>query len=341
MSNRDREHAFHILADPNLHGVLQRTLLQNLFDGVYFVDAERRITYWNRAAEELSGFASEEVLGRLCCENFLDHISRNGCEMCAVSCPLTTTLQSGQQHETEAYMKHKQGHRVPVSIRVVPIFDSEGRSLGAAEIFTDLRRLRGMDRRMVELEKLVYRDFLTGLANRHYTHMKLQHATQELEEMGRRYGLLMIDLDDFKRVNDECGHNAGDGLLKAVSQTLMNSVRATDTVGRWGGDEFVIVIADATPGVVYELGNRCRRLITHSEVRAGGCTLSVSASVGGCLMQENESAEAAVARADSLMYLSKKNGGNRTSVDFSVPASAVVHNGHDGARFKLIDPPVE
>jgi diguanylate cyclase (GGDEF)-like protein/PAS domain S-box-containing protein len=340
MSNRENGRVQQT-GSPSLQDAFQRALLENLYDGVYFVDAERRITFWNRSAEELTGFKSEEMIGKLCCNDYLAHVDQGGCSTCADHCPLSTGMQKGQPQEVELYLRHKRGHRVPVSVRVIPIFDDFGCSIGAAEIFSDVKRTRGMDRRILELEQLVYRDFLTGLANRHYTYMKVQQAAREMEELGRNYGLLMIDLDDFKQVNDQYGHTAGDDLLKAVSQTLNRSVRSVDTVGRWGGDEFLVVIADATPGVVYELGNRCRRLIAHSDVMVGSRRLCVSASVGGCLMRENESVEAAVARTDALMYLSKKSGGNRASVDFAPTIKMVSRNGHDGSRFNLVDPPIE
>jgi diguanylate cyclase (GGDEF)-like protein/PAS domain S-box-containing protein len=327
-----------LFGNANIHPSFGLMLLESLFDGVYLVDTERRITYWNSAAQKLSGYTSAEIVGRLCCDNFLAHVDDTGCGRCACQCPLTATLTSAESTASELYLRHKDGHRVPVSVRVVPIVDNTGQVIGAAEIFTDLKRAGGTDRRVKELEKLAYRDFLTGLPNRCYTDLKVEQAAQELVQVGRTYGLLMIDLDDFKSVNDVHGHAVGDELLKSVAQTLARTVRSTDTVGRWGGEEFLIIVADSTPAAAYELGERCRKLIAHSEVRVGDLSVHVTASVGGTMLEAEDSGAMAIARADALMYFSKKNGGNRTSVDFVHPGNPPGCNGHGHAGFSLIHP---
>lgn len=321
MSNEDRKCTPSWFGPPSVLASFHQMLLANLYDGVYLVDADRRIISWNHAAEALTGYAAEEVVGRLCCDNFLAHVDDNGCKLCENGCPFTAALQDGQSHESEVYLRHKQGHRVPVSARVVPIIGDQGRVLGVAQIFSDLRA-RIMERRTLELAKLAFRDFLTGLPNRHYTDLKVQQAAQEMEEVGRAYGILMIDLDEFKRVNDQHGHAVGDDLLRSVAQTLQRSLRSEDLVGRWGGEEFLVIVADATPSGLHEVGERCRKLIAHSEVRVGAMGLWVTASVGGTILRKGDSVDAAIARADSLMYLSKKNGGNRTSVDLPYTESA-------------------
>jgi diguanylate cyclase (GGDEF)-like protein/PAS domain S-box-containing protein len=327
-----------LFGNPDIDPSFALTFLDSLYDGVYLVDTERRITYWNSGAQKISGYRAEEVVGRRCCDNFLAHVDGEGRGACNCHCPLTATIVDGTDQECQLYLRHKKGHRVPVSVRVVPIMDKNGQVVGAAEIFTDLRRASRNDRRVKELENLAYYDFLTSLPNRCYTDLKVRQAAQELAEIGRAYGLLMIDLDAFKGVNDVHGHATGDELLKTVAQTLARTVRTVDTVGRWGGEEFLIIVADSTPAAVYELGERCRKLIAHSEVRVGDLSVHVTASAGGTMLEGGESADNAIARADSLMYFSKKNGGNRTSVDFVHPGNPLGSNGHGRAPFNLIDP---
>ena len=99
----------------------------HLYDGVYFVDQERRITYWNSGAERLTGYRREDVLGKRCSDNILMHINDEGMNLCEKQCPLEETIIDGQPRDIEAYLQHRDGHRVPVSIRVAPVRGAEPR----------------------------------------------------------------------------------------------------------------------------------------------------------------------------------------------------------------------
>lgn len=290
-------------------------LLDSLYDGVYFVDQNRRITYWNHGAETLTGYSASEAVGKNCFDNILEHVDEKGCALCLNGCPLAKTIGDGQRREAEVYLRHKAGHRVPVSVRVAPLRDAAGLIVGAVEIFTDVTEKKKIERRVGELETLAFYDPLTGLLNRRFVELKLKQAILEHEELGRNYGILMIDVDRFKQLNDTAGHDAGDAVLGAVSGTLLHSLRAVDIVGRWGGDEFLVLLADATPAPLLDLAERCRKLVAESSVTILGRRLAVTVSIGGTLIHRSDSAASALRRADQLMYRSKAAGRNRSSVD--------------------------
>ncbi|MGB7848529.1 MAG: diguanylate cyclase, partial [Candidatus Acidiferrum sp.] len=205
-------------------------LLDSIFDGVYFVDAERKITYWNRGSESLTGYSASEVVGRHCYDNFLVHVDETGCALCTNACPLTSTILDGQRREAEVFLRHKLGHRVPVSVRVAPITDASGRIIGAVEVFSDVTAKKQIERRVHELEGIAFRDSLTGLPNRRYMELKVKQSLEEYQQFERSFGLLMLDIDHFKQVNDVHGHDAGDAILKAVSETLVKGLREDDIV---------------------------------------------------------------------------------------------------------------
>src|SRR5215471_8894879 len=92
-------------------------LLDHLYDAIYFVDPSRRITYWNEAAELLTGYSAQEAVGRPCSDNLLVHVNETGCALCTTACPLSDTLADGKRREADVYLRHKAGHRVPVSVR--------------------------------------------------------------------------------------------------------------------------------------------------------------------------------------------------------------------------------
>jgi diguanylate cyclase (GGDEF)-like protein/PAS domain S-box-containing protein len=286
-------------------------LLDSLYDGVYFVDAERRITYWNKGAELLTGYEASEVVGRHCFDNFLVHVDQTGHALCSQGCPLSQTISDGKRREAEVYLRHKLGHRVPVSVRASPIEIGNGSRIGAVEVFSDISALKRLERQAGELNDLACHDGLTGVANRRYIELKVQQAIEEIKQFKRDFGLVLIDVDQFKAVNDTYGHLTGDASLKAICKTLSHCIRPGDIVGRWGGDEILLVAKDVTAASLEHLAERCRRLIQETSVPIGTERLQMSASLGATLLREDDTWDIAVNRADRLMYASKSAGRNR------------------------------
>jgi diguanylate cyclase (GGDEF)-like protein/PAS domain S-box-containing protein len=291
-------------------------LVDNLFDGVYFVDLKRTITYWNTGAKRLTGYSADEAIGRSCFDNFLMHVDDKGRGLCAERCPLLATMQDGKPREAEIYLRHKSGHRVPISVRAAPILDDAGRITGAVEIFTDITAKKHIERRAGELEGIAYLDSLTGTFNRRMMELKVKQVLQEVQQFNRGMGLIMLDIDDFKQVNDTWGHEAGDHVLRSVTRTLSGCVRPTDLVGRWGGEEFLLILSNMQPSLV-ELGKiaeRCRGKVAASEVPLAHDAIQVSTSLGATLLLSTDSSDTALKRADELLYRSKNSGRNQCSI---------------------------
>jgi diguanylate cyclase (GGDEF)-like protein/PAS domain S-box-containing protein len=286
----------------------------NLSEGVYFVDQRRKITYWNQGARNLTGFEREEAIGRHCHDNFLNHVDAEGRALCLGGCPLEATLKDGQAREAEVLLQHKTGHRLPVAVRVSPVVDNAGKLIGAVEVFSNIAWRKDLERRAKELEKLAYRDSLTGLSNRRHIEVKLRQTLEEVQEFGRKAGVLLLDIDGFKRVNDTYGHAAGDVALKTVGERLTAVLRPRDTAGRWGGEEFLLVALDVSLMELEALAERCREAIASCRIAVEGEHLNVTVSVGGALLTQDEPAEAAVKRADELLYVAKCQGGNAARV---------------------------
>lgn len=289
-------------------------LLDSLHDAVYFVDTERRIRYWNKGAELLTGYSASEAVGRHCSDNFLMHVNEQGCSLCLEGCPLARTIADGKRRGIEVYLRHKLGHRVPVEVRVAPIMDGAGRIVGAVEVFSDVTSKKNVERRVGELENLAYRDTLTGVPNRRYVELKVKQAIQEVEEFGRSMGLLMIDVDHFKQVNDTYGHEIGDDALCAVCKTLTHNLRSGDTVGRWGGEEFLVIVADVNLASLGAFAEKCRMLIAESAIPVKDEHLAITVSLGATLIRSGDSEQTNIKRADELMYASKMSGRNQITV---------------------------
>jgi len=291
-----------------------RKLIDNLGEGVYFVDRERRITFWNKTAEKITGFPREDVVGRHCMDQVLTHVDDDGCCLCVGSCPLSETMADGKERESEVYLHHKQGHRVPVRVRTTPIVNETGETIGAVELFTDNSRNLGLEERLAEMERLALLDPLTHLPNRRYVETHLEARFAELHRNYWPFGVLYIDIDHFKRVNDRFGHETGDQVLRLVARTLAANSRPFDLAGRWGGEEFVTVVANsADVSRLSQVGDRLRAMVAQSSLRENP-GLRVTVSVGAALANPEDTVETLLRRADSKLYEAKAAGRNKVCV---------------------------
>ncbi|MCL4691891.1 MAG: GGDEF domain-containing protein [Candidatus Hydrogenedentes bacterium] len=290
------------------------TLMDHLQEGVYFVDRFRTIQYWNRGAEELTGYTRLDVTGRCCASNILSHVSGEGEKMCTGSCPLLRSMADGQPRQTAAYLLHKDGHRLPVMIRTSPIRDDSGTIVGALESFTDNTQQISAIERIAALEQQALICPLTLVGNRRCSEMVLEEKFAELKRYRRTFGVAFIDLDHFKEINDRYGHTVGDVCLKIVAGTIRNDLRSFDFVGRWGGEEFIVVVDTADTHVLEGMAKRLCTLVSHSSERASGHKIELTISVGATLATLGDSPATLVERADEAMYESKRGGRNRVTM---------------------------
>lgn len=286
-------------------------VIESLHDGLYFVDTNRVITYWNKSAERITGFSSAEVVGRSCFDNILTHVDGDGCSLCLGRCPLAATVADGQDREAQVFLHHKDGHRVPVFVRVSVLKDPLGTVIGGIELFTDLSSILLNNARVQELEKLALLDNLTQLANRHYLERELLARFEEMQRFSVPFGILFIDIDNFKKFNDTYGHDVGDRVLQFVAGTLIASSRPFDIYGRWGGEEFIGIIRNIGPEDLELMGNRIRILVEQAYIVHAEEKLSVTISLGATMVRETDTIDSMVKRADTLLYNSKRLGRNR------------------------------
>ncbi|MDO9068335.1 MAG: sensor domain-containing diguanylate cyclase [Deltaproteobacteria bacterium] len=290
-------------------------IVDNLHDGLYFADLDRKILYWNKAAEKISGFAAEEVVGKPCSANILTHVDADGNQLCLGLCPLAASMADRQPREAEVYMHHKDGHRIPVSVRVSALTDDKDNVIGGIELFTDITNLSGNALRVKELEKLALLDRLTQLANRNYIEKEIQSRFEEKKRFNIPFGILFMDIDHFKNVNDSYGHDIGDEVLKFVSNTFVTNSRPFDSYGRWGGEEFIGIIRNVTCEGLEQIGNRLRLLVESSYILHENKQLHVTISIGATLVHDDDTIESLVKRADILLYKSKAAGRNRLTIE--------------------------
>ncbi len=292
-----------------------KDLIDNLHDGVYFVDRERVITYWNKGAERITGYSATQAVGHACRDNMLNHVTANGVPLCLDHCPLARVMEDGKVREAEIFLHHADGHRVPVLVRGAPLRDEDGTIIGAVETFSSNTGMTTARRELGELRRRGLEDPLTGIGNRLQLEGRLRAVLAECGQDNGRAGLLFMDIDHFKRCNDTFGHHVGDKVLRMVATTLSNTLRATDTVGRWGGDEFLAIVYQVPDErTMSKMAEHVRIMVECSHLDVGTESLATTMSIGATLLRPDDTPDSLVRRADQLMYRSKDAGSNRVTI---------------------------
>ena len=289
------------------------SILNNIHDGVYFVDHEGKIFFWNRAAEQITGYCESDVQGMTCSDNILNPVDDSGKSLCGENSPAKKALKDGQTHFVEAYLRHKEGYRIPVSIRSFPLYDEGGKISAAVEIFTDVSPKFAMPQRKLELDKMQLLDLQTELGNKRYLEIQLQSRLEGIKKYRIPFGILYVDVDHLKEANKSYGESVGDQILNMVAKTLSNNVRFIDIVGRWESDEFLVVLLNLDENNLDLVANKLRLLMEHSHIMVDANFVRVTISIGATLAKRVDEVEILVNRAQSLMHHSKWLGRNRVS----------------------------
>lgn len=294
-------------------------VLDGLYDGVCVTDGSAVIIYWNKGAERITGFTEEDVIGVGCSDNvFLRMNSGGDPNYISAYCPMDASRQNSKELQEELFIPHKNGHRFPVLSRSFPALGENGEILGSVRIFTDRRDIYECREKIADLEKMSMLDSLTNLGNRRHMEMHLQRNLDGMRRYGWSFGVFFIDIDDFKQINDTHGHQVGDDILKMVANTVLGSLRLSDVVGRWGGDEFVAAVQHVNNELLQVIGTKIRNLIRYSGlfIQDKG-KLRVTASIGATMAKPGDEIGDIMKRSDRLMYQSKKRGKNTLTVGSS------------------------
>lgn len=287
-----------------------KNLLDTMSDGVYIVNTRRRIKYWNKGAEDITGYKASEVVGSSCFDNILVHVDDEGRELCVEGCPLFDTIRDGEKREISAYLLHKDGHRVPVSISASPIKSPDSKIIGALEVFRDISSIKINQEIFEDLKKVALIEPLTGLANRKYIEMKLNSSFVEKARYNIPLGVIMADIDGFKEINDNHGEDIANEVLKMVAKTFEKNIRMNDIFGYWGDGEFVGVISHIAKEQLIDLAYKLGMLVEQSLFRRNGTKIKVTVTIGVDAAKEDDTNESIIERVNNLLSEGKSCGPN-------------------------------
>lgn len=283
-----------------------RVTLECIGDAVISTDSSGRVTYLNAVAEELTGWTRESACGRAFSQVFRVVDSNTGKP---VINPAESAMESLAiiQLPPNCLLLRPDGSELAIEDSAAPILNAQGELLGAVVIFRDQNMSREITSRMAHMAR---HDILTGLPNRFAFAEHFSQAINLARRHCTRVGLMFIDLDNFKWVNDTLGHKTGDRLLKKLSRRLIACVRSTDLVGRQGGDEFLVLLSEIKrPDDARKLATK---MLAAAAVptRVQGHVVRLQMSIGISLYPDNGTdSQMLMHRADVAMYHAKREGG--------------------------------
>lgn len=290
--------------DPEVY----RTVLDSLSVGVYLVDRDRRIVFWNAGAERMSGFLSHEVVGRRCRDDLLAHSDGHGHKVCGTTCPLNAAIRDGVHGESHLYLHHRDGHRIPVLVRAVPVRDPSGAIIGAAESFEEPRPTSALERRQHGGLAADHVDPVTRLPNHTVSQVRLRIflSTYAVEKLP--FSILLVRVIDLDKFNAEHGAEAGRLFLRAVGETLANTVRTNDFAGCWSNDEFLMMLANCDVSRAPLVGARICAVADAATIHWWGDELSAPILFGYASAEEGDTLESLIERAHKCLEGQRGSG---------------------------------
>ena len=291
--------------------VRAQVTLESIGDGVITTDAGGYVVYMNPVAEELTGWQVGEAESLALAQVFRVIDERIGRER---DYPLSICLRDGRvmRHESRHLLLRKDGRHFSIQDSAAPIRNQEGHIIGAVVVFHDTTEMQHLTNKMAFLAS---HDSLTGLLNRHEFEVRLQQVLESARTDGSQHAVCYLDLDQFKIVNDTCGHVAGDELLKQLTHQLHGKVRASDMLARLGGDEFGVILESCDPDTAYRIADGLRQSIKDFRFAWQDRFFEIGVSIGLVpITAASGSMTEVLSAADSACYVAKDLGRNRVHI---------------------------
>ena len=289
--------------------LFQQKLLDNMYDGVVFLDGDLQITLWNRGAERLTGIDAAAVLGRHFIPSMLQMRDTQGDRFSDAECPVAHALQTGVQSRLRLTIWGRNKDDVAIDAHIIPVASAEGTLHGVTLLLHDASPETSLEERCQALHEKAIRDPLTQLANRAEFDRVQGLFIEAHSQRGLPCSLIICDIDHFKHVNDTWGHPAGDEVIRSFAQLLKSSCRSGDLVARYGGEEFVMLCADCNVATAFDRAETVRRSFAAIPQPATGGRC-ITASFGVTQTQAGDTPATLLNRADRALLSAKESGRN-------------------------------
>jgi diguanylate cyclase (GGDEF)-like protein/PAS domain S-box-containing protein len=284
-------------------------LMDNMHDGVAYVDAQLQIMQWNRSCERMTGIAASSVRAKKWSPTLLGMRDERGKAISDKDCPVVNTMQSGIQTLRRVIISSRGEEKVSIDVHISPVLGPDGVPRGATVLLHDASSQITLEERVQTLYEKATRDPLTKCANRAEFDRLLPKFVKTHLDQGVPCGMIICDIDHFKKINDTYGHQAGDEALTCFGSLLRRHARAGDLVARYGGEEFVILCTDCDNATATRRAEELRRNLAN-EQQSSLSNRSITASFGVTEIQGGDTPETFLRRADRALLQAKDNGRN-------------------------------
>ena len=273
------------------------------YDGIFITTADGVIEFANQGFEIITGYSPTEVIGRD------PSVLKSGRHDKTFYKGLWRHLKEGLPFRAMVVNRHKSGHEIHCQQTITPVKNASGEITHFISIIKDLS-----DRVFAELKlrEQASHDSLTGLLNRRAGEIELDVVLIQAQEKHSPFSLLMLDIDDFKAVNDTHGHPKGDEVIKEVADILMEQTRKTDKVVRWGGEEFIVILPFCDDNKALEIAENIRAVMADINFQDIG---QVTLSIGLTESRSDDTPAKLLERVDQRLYAAKDSGKNRVVTD--------------------------
>jgi diguanylate cyclase (GGDEF)-like protein/PAS domain S-box-containing protein len=285
-------------------------LLNSAGQGLYGTDADGACTFVNPAALAILGYEKEEVLGKNTHRMFHHH-HKDGSLYVQADCPIDLTRRDGIPREVEDQFLCKNGTFLPVQLSVTPMREN-GQVIGVTVVFQDIAERKAMQQ---DLTRLATTDPLTGVANRRRFIEQMEMELARMKRFDKPAAFLMMDVDNFKKVNDTHGHAIGDEVLQHFAELSRHRLRRVDLFGRLGGEEFGILLPGTDAAGARQFAEGFRRYVADTPLESSKGAIPFTISIGVAALDPGDTAaDSIMARADVALYRAKEGGRNRVEV---------------------------
>lgn len=285
-------------------------VLDSLPMGVYIVDRKRQIALWNAAAEKLTGYLRQEVVGRSCWDGLLMHCDENNTVLCGVACPLLHTMHDGLPREADVFLRHKGGQRIRVRIRASPLRNEDGSIIGAVESFEEPPAADAHGHGGGDLSI----DDVTEMPDHQAMQKRVQAAADEFAATSIPFGILSMTVDNLDFLRRTYGRRAVNAILYVTAKTLSKNFGADGMVGRWPEDGFLAIVPDCQAAALVKSAEMLKKLIRLTGVPWWGDRLSVAISAGGAIMRAGDTPESLAKRAEAALQAGLREDGDHVVV---------------------------
>jgi PAS domain S-box-containing protein len=278
-----------------------RDMLENVPVALCVVDLRKRIVFWSSGAERVTGYLRHEVLGHSCIAEPLLHCDQPVCEFCDEHCPVACAMKTSQAVDAAGFLRHKDGHEIPVRIRAVPVHNQHRSIIGALSTFEELQGGISRERGEGNSSSPDYEDHVTGVASRAMMQARLQAKLASLSPGNCPPSVFLTQVQGLAHFRASLGAEAASSLLRVMVRTIEGCLWTSDLVGRWSDDQFLLLVDGNREEGIQALTGRIRRMLAAEGIEWWGERRSLPVLIVATAVETGDTVESVVQRLQKLL----------------------------------------